>query len=77
MKYYSCLAQMRICRIDIVVCLPYCIQVPTSLWADDWHFTVDGLKVFAAAFANDLVHHLRGSGMQVEGSGPRYRARAC
>jgi hypothetical protein len=51
--------------------------VPTSLWADDWHFTVDGPKVFAAAFANDLVHHLRGSGMQVEGSGPRYRARAC
>ena len=46
-------------------------QVPTALWADQWHFTIDGLKVFADAFAGSLVGHLREQGMAVEGFGLR------
>ena len=44
-------------------------QVPTALWADDHHFTIDGFKVFADAFAVSLVGHLREQGMTVEGFG--------
>ena len=46
-------------------------QVPTELWADDWHFTREGLQVFADAFASSLVDHLREQGVAVEGFGLR------
>ena len=52
-------------------------QVPTALWADQYHFTREGLQVFADAFAGSLVGHLREQGMAVEGFGLRYRACAC
>jgi hypothetical protein len=63
--------------IDMVVRLPYCIQVPYPLWADDWHFNADGLRVFAESFAGSLVNHLREGGMAVEGFELRSRASAC
>ena len=46
-------------------------QVPTELWADDWHFSREGLQVFADDFASRLVGHLRNQGGAVEGFGPR------
>jgi len=46
-------------------------QVPTELWADDWHFSREGLQVFADEFASRLVGHLRNQGGAVEGFGPR------
>ena len=46
-------------------------QVPTELWADQWHFTREGLQVFAGAFASSLVDPLREQGVAVEGFGLR------
>ena len=77
MIYWSCLAQMHTRLKGMVVRLPYCIQAAYPLWADVWHFKIDGLRVFAEAFAGNLVSYLRERGMAVEGSGLRSRACAC
>ena len=51
----------------VVKSLPGHIQVLADLWADKYHFTPAGLQVFATAFAQTVVEHLRANGHAVEG----------
>ena len=53
--------------IYVVKRLPGHTQVPTDLWADDWHFLPAGLQAFATLFAQTVVGHLRANGHAVEG----------